>query len=42
MTELIAIIALAVCAIVIIIVIHIYKESPKIRKNIEEDGISDQ
>jgi hypothetical protein len=40
MTELIAIIALAVCAIVIIIVIRIYKENPKIRRNIEEDDLS--
>ncbi|HEU4858608.1 MAG TPA: hypothetical protein VFT15_02185 [Chitinophagaceae bacterium] len=42
MSELIAIVALAICAIVITIVIRIYKESPKIRKNIEEIDAGDQ
>ena len=42
MSELIAIVALAICAIVITIVIRIYKESPKIRKNIEEIDGGDQ
>jgi|GEM_PF-2387256 len=39
MNELIALIALAVCGVVITIVIRIYKESPKIRKNIESDDL---
>jgi len=39
MNELIAIIALAVCVVVITIVIRIYKGSPKIRKNIEGDDL---
>jgi hypothetical protein len=39
MNELLAIIALAVCIVVITIVIRIYKESPKIRKNIEGDDV---
>lgn len=42
MSELIAIVALVICAIVITIVIRIYKESPKIRKNIEEIDVGDQ
>jgi hypothetical protein len=37
MGELIAIVALAICAIVITVVIRIYKESPRIRKNVEGD-----
>ncbi len=37
MNELIAIVALTICAIVITVVIRIYKESPRIRKNIERD-----
>lgn len=37
MNELIAIFALAICTIVITIVIRIYNESPKIRKNIGDD-----
>ena len=40
--ELIAIFALVICAIVIRVVIRIYKESPKIRKDIEEIDASDQ
>jgi hypothetical protein len=35
--ELIAIIALAICTVAITIAIRIYKENPKIRKNIESD-----
>jgi len=42
MSELISIVALVICAIVITIVIRIYKESPKIRKNIEEMDVGDQ
>lgn len=42
MNELIAIVALAICVIVITIVIRIYKESPKIRKNTEEIDVGDQ
>ena len=42
MIELIAIFALAICAIVIRVVIRIYKESPKIRKDIEEIDVGDQ
>lgn len=40
MNVLIAIIALAICAVVITIVIRIYKESPKISKNIENDDVT--
>jgi len=39
MNELIAIAALAICAIVITVVIRIYKESPTIRKNAEGDDL---
>ena len=42
MSELIAIFALAICAIVIRVVIRIYKDSPKIRKDIEEIDMGDQ
>lgn len=42
MSELIAIFALAICAIVIRVVIRIYKDSPKIRKDIEEIDVGDQ
>ena len=37
MSEWIAIVALIVCIVVITIVIRIYKESPRIRKNIGDD-----
>ena len=37
MMELIAIAALFICAIVIAIAIRIYKESPRINKNVESD-----
>ena len=37
MGVLIAILALAVCAVVITMAIRIYKESPGIRKNINSD-----
>jgi uncharacterized protein YoxC len=37
MKELIAIVALAVCVAVIILVVRIYRESPKIKKNIDVD-----
>jgi len=37
MSELIAIVALGVCIVVITIVIRIYKESPKMRKNVCDD-----
>ena len=37
MNELIAIIALSICIIVITIAIRIYIESPRIRKNIDDD-----
>lgn len=39
MNELIAIIALTICVIVIALVIRIYKESPRIKKNIERDDL---
>jgi len=39
MNELIAMVALAICAIVITVVIRIYKESPRIRKNVEGDDL---
>lgn len=42
MNELIAIVALTICIVVITIVVRIYKESPRIRKNIEEIDIGDQ
>jgi hypothetical protein len=42
MGELIAIFALAICAIVITIVIRIYKEGSKIRKNMEDIDLGDQ
>jgi hypothetical protein len=41
MNELIAIFALAICIVVITIVIRIYKESPRIRKNIEKIDMGD-
>lgn len=37
MNVLIAIIALVICTIVITIAIRIYKESPRIKKNIDDD-----
>ena len=37
MSEWVAIVALIVCIVVITIVIRIYKESPRIRKNIGDD-----
>jgi len=40
MNELIVIFALVVCVVVITIVIRIYKESPRIRKNIEQDELN--
>ena len=40
MNELIAIFAFLVCAVVITIVIRIYKESPKINKKIERDELN--
>jgi len=39
MNELIAIIALAICTVVITIVVRIYKESPKIKKNVKGDDL---
>jgi len=39
MIELIAIITLAICVVVILFVIRIYKESPSIKKKIEGDDI---
>jgi hypothetical protein len=42
MSELIAIFALAVCIVVITIVIRIYKENPRIRKNIKDIDMGDQ
>jgi len=42
MNELIAIVALIICIAVIAIAIRIYKESPRIRKNIEEIDMGDQ
>ena len=42
MNELIAIVALTICIVVITIAIRIYKESPRIRKNIKEIDIGDQ
>jgi len=39
MSELIVIVALAICVVVITIAIRIYKESPRIRKNIESDDL---
>ncbi|HMK19909.1 MAG TPA: hypothetical protein VK492_17030 [Chitinophagaceae bacterium] len=37
MNVLIAIVALAICVVVIIVAMRIYKESPKIRKNTDDD-----
>jgi len=37
MNVLIAIFALAICVVVITVVMRIYKESPKIRKNVDDD-----
>jgi hypothetical protein len=37
MNVLIAIVALAICVVVITIAMRIYKESPKIRKNADDD-----
>ncbi|HEY5773705.1 MAG TPA: hypothetical protein VIS75_13795 [Chitinophagaceae bacterium] len=42
MSVLIAIFALAICIVVITFSIRIYKESPKIRKNIEDTDMGDQ
>ena len=42
MSVLIAILALAICVVVITVSIRIYKESPKIRKNIEDIDMGDQ
>jgi hypothetical protein len=42
MNELIAIFALTICIVVITIAVRIYKESPRIRKNIEETDVGDQ
>ena len=42
MSQLIVIVALVICLVVITIAIRIYKESPRIRKNIEEIDIGDQ
>ena len=42
MSELIVFVALAICIVVITIAIRIYKESPRIRKNIEEIDMGDQ
>ena len=39
MNEFIAIIALTFCAVVITIVIRIYKEGPRIRKNMKGDDL---
>jgi hypothetical protein len=39
---LIAIFALAICVVVITVSIRVYKESPKIRKNIEDSDMGDQ
>jgi len=39
MNELIAIIALTICAVVITIVVRIYRESPKIKKNVGRDDL---
>ena len=37
MNELIAIVALFICIVVITIAIRIYKESPRIRKNFDDE-----
>jgi len=37
MNVLIAILALVICTVVITLAMRIYKESPKIRKNVEDD-----
>lgn len=37
MSELIAIAVLIICIVVITIVVRIYKESPGIRKNVDDD-----
>ena len=42
MSELIAILALAICIVVITVSVRIYKESPKIRKNIDDTDVGDQ
>jgi len=42
MSVLIAIFALVICIVVITVSIRIYKESPKIRKNIEDTDMGDQ
>ena len=39
MMELIAIVTLAICVVVILFVIRIYKESTRIKKKIEGDDI---
>ena len=37
MSVLIAILALVICVVVITVAMRIYKESPKIRKNVDDD-----
>jgi uncharacterized membrane-anchored protein YhcB (DUF1043 family) len=37
MNVLIAILALVICIVVITVAMRIYKESPKIRKNVDDD-----
>ena len=42
MSVLVAILALVICIVVITFSIRIYKESPKIRKNIDDFDMGDQ